>query len=142
MMHVISQHLPLELRMISWQLLYCVNRDGYSHHTFFDKTKDYDCSVLLVRDSLGHVFGAYLTTAIKNISKYSGDGSSFVFSFHDGEELDLYMSTGANHNFQLTDDDFMIIGGASNVTTGSRGAIIISDCFTRGYSSACDTYGN
>ena len=33
------------------------------------------------------------------------------------------------------------MGGASE-GSGGRGAIIISDCFTRGFSSECETFGN
>jgi hypothetical protein len=35
----------------------------------------------------------------------------------------------------------MIVGGASE-GSGGRGAIIMSDCFTRGFSSKCDTFNN
>ena len=65
-----------------------------------------------------------------------------MFTFHDGEELEIFQSTGLNHNFHLTDKDFMIVGGATEITSKGRGAIIISDCFTRGHSSECDTFAN
>ena len=65
----------------------------------FKKTVGHDFTILLVKDSLGHVFGVYLTDKIRNRSRYTGDADSFVFTFHDGEELDVYVSTGANQNF-------------------------------------------
>lgn len=52
------------------------------------------------------------------------------------------MATGHNQNFWLTDDDFFIVGGATDGRSSGRSAIIISDCFTRGCSSKCDTFDN
>lgn len=96
MMHVLCSHLPVNVRLLPFKMLYCVSRDGYSHHTMFRNTVGSDYSLLLLKDSLGHVFGAYLTGTIKNRSKYSGDGDSFVFTFRDGEEMEIYASTGFN----------------------------------------------
>ena len=62
MMHVLSQHLPMGVREPKKRLIYCVNRDGYSHHTFFRNTQDQDYSLLIVQDSLGHAFGAFLSS--------------------------------------------------------------------------------
>jgi len=41
----------------------------------------------------------------------------------------------------MTDDDFIIIGGASDSSIG-RAAIVISDNFKRGHSSPCVTFDN
>ena len=123
-------------------MIYCVNRDGYSHHTFFRNTQDQDYSLLIVQDSLGHAFGAFLSSQIRRRSgQYSGDDDAFVFTFHDGEDLEIYRATGHNKNYQLTDNDFLIVGGPT-LRSHSRGAIIISDCFMRGHSSKSDTFDN
>lgn len=95
----------------------------------------------MIRDSLGHVFGGYLSETIKNKSAYLGNGDSFVFTFHDGEELEIFGSTGKNSKYQMTDDEFIIIGGATDNKIG-RAAIVISDRFTRGHSSPCVTFDN
>ena len=80
-------------------MLYSIQRDGYSHHTFFDKVSRQEAYFLLIRDSLGHVFGGYLSETIKNKSAYLGNGDSFVFTFHDGEELEIFGSTGKNSKY-------------------------------------------
>jgi len=41
----------------------------------------------------------------------------------------------------MTDDEFIIIGGATDGKHG-RASIVVSDRFTRGHSSHCDTYDN
>jgi hypothetical protein len=61
MMSVLTHHLPMNYRLLPWHLLYCIERDGYSHHTFFDKVSGQCAYLLLIRDSLNHVFGAYLS---------------------------------------------------------------------------------
>lgn len=96
MMNVLTHHLPMNYRLMPWHLLYSIQRDGYSHHTFFDKIARQGAYVLLIRDSLGHVFGAYLSDTIKNRRCFSGNGDAFVFTFHDGEELEVFGSTGQN----------------------------------------------
>jgi len=140
MMSVLTHHLPMNYRLLPWHLLYSIERDGYSHHTFFDKVARQCAYVLLVRDSLNHVFGAFLSQTIKNRSVYTGDGDCFVFTFHDDEDLEVFGSTGRNSKFQFTDDEFIIIGGASD--DNGRAAIVISDRFTRGHSSPCVTFDN
>ena len=87
------------------------------------------------------MFGAFLSETIKNKSSYCGNGDAFVFTFHDGEDLEVFGSTGKNQKFQMTDDEFIIIGGASD-QKNERAAIIISDRLTRGHSSPCPTFDN
>ena len=96
MKHVLTRHLPESLKTLQWRLLYCVGRDGYSHHTMFRNTANQDYTLLFLKDSLGHIFGAYISGNIKNRTRYTGDSDSFVFTFHDGEELELFQSTGEN----------------------------------------------
>ena len=86
---------------------------------------------MLISDSTGHVFGAYLSESIKNVRKYRGNGDAFVFTFHDGEDLEVFGSTGMNDKYQMTDEELVIIGGATAEKQG-RAAITISDRFTRG----------
>jgi hypothetical protein len=90
MMRVLCQHLPSNTRDIPLRLCFCLARDGYSHHTMFRNLKGQDFSFLILKDTLGHIFGAYLTGAIRSRNKFCGDGDSFVFTFHDGEELDIF----------------------------------------------------
>ena len=63
-----------------------MNRDGYSHYTMFKKTVGHDFTMMLVKDSLGHVFGVYLTDKIRNRSRYTGDA--------DHSHLDLIFYSG------------------------------------------------
>lgn len=82
-----------------------------------------------------------MSERIKNVRKYRGNGDAFVFTFHDGEDLEIFGSTGLNDKYQMTDEEFLIIGGANSEKQG-RAAITICDRLTRGHSSHCDTFDN
>lgn len=47
-MLVLSYHLPAVIRLQNWQLLFSLSRDGYSHHTFFEKLEDNEETILVV----------------------------------------------------------------------------------------------
>ena len=60
-MQVLSYHLPGTCRLSQWQLLFTTRRDGYSHFTFFEKLSNMPETILVVKDTKGYVFGAFLT---------------------------------------------------------------------------------
>ena len=93
-MQVLSYHLPGTCRLSQWQLLFTTRRDGYSHFTFFEKLSNMPETILVVKDTKGYVFGAFLTEEWHRSSNFYGDGYSFVFSFRDGDDLELYTASG------------------------------------------------
>jgi hypothetical protein len=100
------------VRLGEWKLLFTINRDGYSYHNFFEKLEGQAETVLLIEDGNGHKFGAFATHAWEWRKGFQGDGSSFVFSFHKGDDLHVWTATGCNEMFQHTDKDGIIIGGS------------------------------
>lgn len=69
--------------------------------------------MIVVKDAVGYVFGAFLEQEIKNIPRFSGEADSFVFTFKDNEDLQLWDATGDNHFYQYTVRDFIMIGAPS-----------------------------
>ncbi len=55
--------MPALVRMREWKLLFTTAKDGVSFNTFYANLKDRDNTVLLVKDTKGKVFGAYLSEA-------------------------------------------------------------------------------
>ena len=98
-MLVLSYHLPAVLRLQNWQLLYSLSRDGYSHHTFFDKLKDNEETILVIKDTHGHKFGAFCTSVWQPTRNFTGDTISWIFTFHKGDDLHLWPATGENEMF-------------------------------------------
>jgi len=60
-MHVLSFYLPGGIRLSKWKLLFTPTEHGYSHVTFFDRLENAMETILVVKDSKGSVFGAFLT---------------------------------------------------------------------------------
>lgn len=77
----IAYFMPVLVRMREWRLLFSINKDGVSFHTFYANTKDRDNTVLLIKDEYGKVFGAYCSEAWHKSLHFYGLGESFVFSF-------------------------------------------------------------
>ena len=111
-MHVLSYHLPGTSRLSKWNLLFTTRRDGYSHLTFFEKLADYEETVLVIKDTRGYVFGAYLTQEWRNTRSFYGDGYTFVYTFRDGDDLEIYPATGEAELYMQSDRNGFIIGGS------------------------------
>jgi len=99
MMHVLTYHLPSVIRMHDWSLLFSLNRDGYSHISFFDKLEGAEYTILVIKDTKGHVFGAFCTEEWRSGTEFFGTGESFVFTFHDGDDLQISPSSGEDENY-------------------------------------------
>lgn len=111
-MLVLTYHLPAVIRMNNWELLYSINRDGYSSENFFAKIKDHEYTMLVIKDQRGHVFGAFCTEEWQHARGFRGNGESWVYTFHNGEDLHLSPATGMNEMYQHADADGLIIGGS------------------------------
>jgi len=94
MFKVLTHFLPLHVKMFEWELVYSINRDGYSPLTFFKQLKRHENCVLIIKDNSGQIFGAYTTEAWHYSKRFYGTGESFVFTFHEDEDLSVFMATG------------------------------------------------
>ena len=139
-MHVLSYHLPGTSRLSQWSLLYTARRDGYSHITFFEKLENMNETIVAIKDTRGYVFGAFVTEEWHITRSFYGNGYSFVFTFRDGDDLEIYPATGESDFFVQSDERGFIIGGSDNIS--QRPALSVSDSFARGHSSKSDCYSN
>jgi hypothetical protein len=98
-MLVLSYHLPAVIRLQNWQLLFSLERDGYSHHTFFDKLNRNEETILVIQDRHGHNFGAFCTSIWESARGFTGDYNSWIFTFRKGEDLHLWPATGNNEMY-------------------------------------------
>ena len=97
--HVLTYHLPGIIRLNKWVKLFSISRDGYSHHTFFDRVEGHDYTILAIKDTKGYLFGAFCTEEWRYDKKFYGDGYSFVFTFREGDDLEIYKASGEDDNF-------------------------------------------
>ena len=52
---------PLYLRQTNWRRLYRRNEDGCSLITFFKNVKEYETTIIVIKDTKGWVFGGFCT---------------------------------------------------------------------------------
>ncbi|KAI9758537.1 MAG: hypothetical protein M4579_003029 [Chaenotheca gracillima] len=89
---ILSRALAEEIRLLvpprlqlvdNWTLTYSLEQDGASLHTLYQNCVQYEGTrtgyVLVVRDSGGGTFGAYLTDAPKPAPHYFGTGECFLW---------------------------------------------------------------
>ena len=94
----------------------------------FSKLADAEYTLLVIKDDMDHIFGAFCTEAWKESNDFSGTGESFVFTFRQGDDLELSATTGLDENYQMADRDGLIIGGG-NKNEHTRAAITIMNNF-------------
>ena len=82
---ILSRYLPRQVRDRAWRLLYSLSRDGTSLETLLRRSSvtEEPC-ILLVRDTVGHRFGAFLSSPWRRETEPYGTGESFVFDFDPG----------------------------------------------------------
>ena len=124
---VLSRHLPSIVRLFNWELIFTPRRDGHSHLTFFVKCADHEYTILLIKDTHGYRFGAFCSEEWRTGGGFCGNGDAFVFTFRDGDELEIVPASGADDQYQCALDGVLIIGGSSSGK--GRAAITISDRF-------------
>ena len=90
--------------------------------------------ILLIEDSWGYVFGAYLAHPLKVSPEYYGSGENFVFALL--PQPALYSWTGRNDYFVLSNYRQIIIGG------GNGYSIQLDDELNTGVSNTSETYKN
>ncbi|EKX48799.1 hypothetical protein GUITHDRAFT_57514, partial [Guillardia theta CCMP2712] len=115
-----------------WELLYSTKRNGLSMNTFFRLVTGRRDTIMLIKDSGGSAFGAFIPFPWKQSKDFYGTGESFVFRMK--PTLELFKWGGNDSMFALTNHQGILIGGSGSP------AIWIDSDFNRGTSGANKTY--
>eukprot|EP00300_Choanocystis_sp_HF-7_P027274 c32359_g1_i1.p1 GENE.c32359_g1_i1~~c32359_g1_i1.p1 ORF type:complete len:727 (+),score=135.38 c32359_g1_i1:1-2181(+) len=122
-----------------WHLVYSLYHHGASLNTLYRQcasppigTPDQYCFVL-VEDSWGYVFGAFLSELPRLSQLYRGNGECFVFSFC--KDFSFWEASGANDFHVLGRPDCLLVGGPEPAFTLDRD-------LEAGASQICATYNN
>ncbi|KAM6946212.1 MTOR-associated protein MEAK7 [Aplochiton taeniatus] len=127
-----------------WKLLFSTRLHGESFSRLMGNCTKQGPTVLLLKDTKGHVFGGFASHAWELKPKFQGDSRCFLFTVF--PQLRVYTCTGYNHNYmylnhgQHTMPNGLGMGGQH----GYFGLWLDSD-FGRGHSRAkpkCTTYGS
>ncbi|CAH8489054.1 unnamed protein product [Schistosoma haematobium] len=116
--------------------IYKSEDDGYCLNTVYRKCKDVEGSVLLlIRDTMGVVFGAVMSETMKCSKHFYGTGETFVF--HWKPTFKKYCWTKKNYFFMRGSLHSFHIGGQSG-----RNAIWFDESLKYGCSEPTDTFDN
>ena len=82
--------LPSFYRQSEWKRIFNLDEDGCSLITFFQSCREWDTTVMVIKDENGWIFGGFCTEAWKCSYTFFGNGQNFLYSFQDGDEPYIY----------------------------------------------------
>jgi len=127
--------LPHHLWPLDLELMYKPSVHGYSLKTFYNKLGK-GATLLVMKDKTGNRFGAFTPMGISDHgTSYYGDEDCFLFRL--SPEFKLFIPTGANASFILSNNSCLAFGGPAP----NYGLWLDSD-FDKGVSRESPTYGN
>ena len=130
--------LPARCRLCNWRLAYSSRRDGISLRSLYRAAAGKNSSVesvLVVRDTKGHSFGAFTSEPWRVSPRYYGTGESFVFTVE--PKCVAYRWSTKNDYFQFGRGNCVAIGGG-----GSGFALWLDEELLRGNTAVSDTFDN
>ena len=109
-------------------------------NTFLEKLQYQDSTLIVIEDKHGWKFGGFCTEEwTVNSKQFYGSGENFVYTFKDGDNIDVYHATGENFMFQFCDRKCIGLGGG---VVGGRFAIYLGNDFLRGSSAKTECFDN
>ena len=142
-MELIRQWLPPTCQHRRWSLRYSLRHHGTwmdtllaaCRQTYTNGVKDSNKFVVVIEDSWGYVFGAFVAHPLEKRSSYYGSGENFVFSIL--PSASVFRWTRSDDSFVISDSKSLIFGG------GSGGyAIQLDEELDTGVSFKSETYDN
>ena len=92
-----------------------------------------------MEDKNGHKFGGFCTEEWFFSQSFYGTGDSFVFSFKDKDDCDIWWASGENDMYQFCDRSGIGLGGGIH---GGRFALYLGKDLWRGSSAHTECYKN
>ena len=126
--------LPLRYRPCDWALLYSTEQHGCSLRTLNTRLDGRGGVLLVVLDSLGHIFGSFVADDWRPERNYFGNGETVMFKVH--PSFHRYGWTRANTHFVHTSPECVAFGG------GGHFALYLDSSLEYGSSRPSSTFGN
>ncbi|KAI5806163.1 TLDc domain-containing protein [Geopyxis carbonaria] len=133
----------------TWTLAYSLETHGVSLATLYERGRARGSHgspcVLVVRDSLGGMFGAFANEAFRpSGGRYYGTGECFLWKATqlgggDGAvRFKAFPYSGVNDYMMLCDAHSLSVGGGDD----GRYGLWLDDTLAKGVSARCETFGN
>merc|ERR1712228_57632 len=127
-----------------WSCIYSTAFDGISQHTFYEELNriNEDKSILIIKDTIDHVFGAYIDGANWNkCYHYKGSFDCFVFHFGGkynkwNNNLYIHKATGIESYYLRCNDKDVTIGA------GQSPALYFDMDFSIARTTPCKTFNS
>lgn len=145
---LVGSWLTQSFSLSTWRLVYSLRNNGASletllsncsahkgQHGMYMTSSRASAYIVLVEDSWGYVFGAFLSHSLVNRSEYYGSGENFVFSVMPVAQK--YTWTGKNDLFVVSNPTNFAIGGG-----GEGFSFQLDDELATGVSNRSETYNN
>jgi hypothetical protein len=94
----LKKALPLHPQTNDWHLLYDSAKMGLAITSFCDRVLGRGPTVLIIKDTDGHIFGCFGSESWKKSTKYYGNSSCFLFQIQ-GEKVNIFPATQSNTNY-------------------------------------------
>uniref|UniRef100_A0A7S3F1D0 Oxidation resistance protein 1 n=1 Tax=Haptolina ericina TaxID=156174 RepID=A0A7S3F1D0_9EUKA len=133
-MQQLRRALPPRHSLSDWSLLYSTEQHGCSLRTFYSRLEAQGATLLVVLDSQGYIFGAFVAESWKLDKHYFGNGETFLFRMH--PSFEVYGWSRNNTYFVLGSNDCVAFGG------GEQFALYLDSSFEHGSSHRSLTYDN
>ena len=118
----IVRQLPILISRKKVQLLYKASRDGFGTNTFRSKCDGKSPTITFIKSNHGYLFGGYTQAQWNNKKRngsYASDWDAFIFTFQQGNELEVFKVKDCNHaifNSQIS----MVSFGQGDIYLGER----------------------
>lgn len=135
----IYHYLPLYYReAYEWELVYSTLLNGTSINTLLSLQVSGGLVMVIKTLNSNLLFGSFLTERIHLQKGYYGNGHCFLFKQKSNDIITVFMSTGCNENYILSQprEGFAFGGG------GLGFGLWVDNEMLHGYSNNCDTYNN
>lgn len=128
----------------AWRLLFSTNLHGESFTRLLASCKNQGSTVLLVKDTKGHVFGGFASQSWEVKPQFQGDSRCFLFSVF--PTMRVYTCTGYNQHYMYLNQGQQTMPNGLGMGGQHEYFGLWLDCnFGRGHSKArprCTTYGS
>ncbi|KAG1660219.1 hypothetical protein FOA52_005088 [Chlamydomonas sp. UWO 241] len=131
---------PLE-SLRPWELSFSTRQHGVSLATLFRRSGRSGPTLLVVRDTGGHVFGCYSADGWRLSTRFYGNGQTCVFQLEPHRVAWPWDSSPGptKNDFYMHGTPERLVVGAS---AGGQCAIYLDGDLLRGSSGACSTFGS
>ena len=119
-------------------LLYSISIDGTLFKTFYEKSKEYQNTILIVKDDTDNIFGAYISDYFQCLfNEFYGTAETFLFTFFKSNRIHIFNATRENEYYIYSDDKKLAFGCSDN-----NFSLMFDNDFWNGFTGKTKTYNN